>query len=129
MLPLLHSLSALGHMCTVKNTLAARFESRTAFTPTVHYMQNWSESQGRWEDLYFFTEMEFTLNDYKMANWFTSTHPDCFFTRVQSLGISNALQRDCTAGKSQLAEPSKYSGKLSSCGSCTVTPCQICNRL
>ena len=45
------------------------------------YTQYQSASKG-WQDIYFFTEIEFTPKDYEIANWYTSTSPDIFFTKV-----------------------------------------------
>lgn len=53
------------------------------------------QTAGGWAALYRFTEEAQSIRDYEVYNWYTSTHPDSFFTR--SL-VAARVKDDCRVG-------------------------------
>ncbi|SRR5690625_2954823 len=54
------------------------------------FHQSWKH--GQWQDIYEFMNKPMYLADQRMANWYTSTHPDSHFT--QRLSMALALPND-----------------------------------
>lgn len=53
-------------MCLIATDIVCRRCDRGDVQGPLHCVpQAWSESKQQWEYLYFFTEVEFTLNDYR----------------------------------------------------------------
>jgi arylamine N-acetyltransferase len=48
------------------------------------YMQRYSQSDARWQDQYFFAEVEAMPGDFEVMNWAVATHPTSLFYRVRT---------------------------------------------